>query len=457
MLKSKRSIGMVVMTAVPEQAPTIERGGRPGSSNWRRAYRFRLVLTDLLVLILATFGAAYVTVGFDEPLVAPAWMRSADLDHLNVSTLIAAGWAAALAAALPTALVGLVLSRMFWRHRLRLHREGGRLCSRVLLVGESPATTSHIAAELRMHPEAGYHVVGAVTVDSSEATVLGTIPVLGDGSGLHETTSTSSADTVTVTDGLGLEPARGRQLNFSLEPGRRRLVMAPSLTDIAGPPIHVRPVAGLPLVHVGTPCYDGVDRLAKRTFDVCAAAAILLVLSLPLIVLSLTVLTTSRCGLFYSHQRIGKNGRPFQMLEFRSMVADTDSRLEQLLRAQGTVNKPLFKKENDPRITRIGAFIRRYSIDEVPQLINVLRGEMSLVGPRPQVAKEVAMYDNAAARRLLISPTTTELWQVSGRSNLGWEESVRLDPFCVEKWSITADIPILARTVRAVLSEDGAA
>jgi exopolysaccharide biosynthesis polyprenyl glycosylphosphotransferase len=210
------------------------------------------------------------------------------------------------------------------------------------------------------------------------------------------------------------------------------------------------------LVHVEIPRYEGADRFAKRAFDVCVSAALLTVLSLPLLIIAIVVVTTSRGGLFFSHERIGKHGQPFKMLKFRSMVADADSHLDALLQAQGTVDKPLFKIENDPRITRIGGFLRRYSIDEVPQLINVLKGDMSLVGPRPQVAKEVALYDHAAARRLFVKPGMTGLWQVSGRSNLGWEESVRLDLFYVENWSLTADVAILFRTVRAVLISDGA-
>ena len=161
-------------------------------------------------------------------------------------------------------------------------------------------------------------------------------------------------------------------------------------------------------------------------------------------------------GLFFAHERIGKHGRPFKMLKFRSMVADADSRLDALLKSQGKTDQPLFKIADDPRITKIGGFLRRYSIDEVPQLINVLRGDMSLVGPRPQVAKEVALYDNAAARRLFVKPGMTGLWQVSGRSNLDWEESLRLDLYYVENWSMTADVAILGRTVRAVLAKDGA-
>lgn len=479
-------------------------GGPPRRDNWRRAYASRLVVTDVLVLILAVLGAAIVSVRLSEPLVVPYWMSSMSPTYLEAGVALVVCWASALSAvgsrdyrrigtgmaeykavlqsgvvvlvivalvsfafridvsrglvilALPAALIGLLLSRAVWRRWLRLQRRRGEFSSRVLLVG-SASTTAHIAADLRRHPEAGYHVVGAlVTAGARGRTLLGDIPVLGAVEHLSEAVVESGADTVIVTDGHNLEPAKLRELSWSLEPGRQHLVMAPSLTDIAGPRIHARPVAGLPLVHVETPRYEGADRFVKRAFDVCASGGLLLLGSFPLLVVAMTIKVTSPGPLFYSHERIGKHGQPFRMIKFRSMAVDADTQLAALLKQQGTEDKPLFKIENDPRITPIGRFIRRYSIDEIPQLINVLRGDMSLVGPRPQVAREVALYDHAAARRLNVSPGMTGLWQVSGRSNLGWEESVRLDLYYVENWSLSADIAILARTVWAVLASDGA-
>jgi exopolysaccharide biosynthesis polyprenyl glycosylphosphotransferase len=475
--------------------PSSDHGGPPWRDNWRQAYASRLVVTDVLVLVWAVLGAALISVELSEPLVTPAWMSSLTPNYFEAGVALVTCWALALAAvgsrdyrrigtgmaeykavvqsgvvvlviisvvsfafridvsrglillALPAALIGLLLSRAIWRRWLRLHRRRGDFSSRVLLVGSS-STTAHIAADLRRHPEAGYHVVGAlVTAGARGRTLLGDIPVLGSVEHLLEAVTESHADTVIVTDGHNLEPAKLRELSWSLEPGRQHLVMAPSLTDIAGPRIHAGPVAGLPLVHVDTPRYEGADRFVKRTFDVCASGGLLLLGSVPLIIIAVIIKLTSPGALFFSHERIGKNGKPFRMLKFRSMVADADSQLAALLKAQGAEDKPLFKIENDPRITAIGRFIRRYSIDEFPQLINVLKGE---------VAKEVALYDHAAARRLNVSPGMTGLWQVSGRSNLGWEESVRLDLFYVENWSLTTDVGILARTVRAVLAGDGA-
>ena len=474
------------------------------SAQWRRSYAARLVFTDILVLIWAVIGAAVANFGFTAtPVNGPPWLDPLHLHYGVLSVALVVVWLLALGStgsrghrvigtgtaeykavansgvavlvliallsfafqinfsrgfvltAIPAGLIGLLASRGLWRLWLQLHRQRGRFCSRVLLVG-SAASAAQISAELEKHADAGYYVVGAVVSGSADRFLPDTdIPILGSTDQLLHA-SLSGADTVLVTDGHNLSPARLRELSWSLEPGRQHLVMAPSLTDIAGPRIHARPVAGLPLVHVETPRYEGADRFLKRAFDLVGSAVLLLVLSVPLAVVAVAVVATSPGALFFAHERIGKNGRPFQMLKFRSMVANADDQLERLLQSQGTSDKPLFKITNDPRITRVGAFLRRYSIDEVPQLINVLRGDMSLVGPRPQVAKEVALYNNAAARRLFVKPGMTGLWQVSGRSNLNWDEAVRLDLYYVENWSMTADIAILAKTVRAVLGSDGA-
>ncbi|MEY2848450.1 MAG: hypothetical protein RI885_1115 [Actinomycetota bacterium] len=476
----------------------------PRRRDWRHSYALRLVVTDLLVLIWGVAGSAVANFGFaGETLSMP--FANPGIDYFWVSALVVASWMAMLWAvgsrrprvigtgtaefkailqsavsvlvlitlatfllqvefsrafvltALPAGLLGLVVSRFLWRQWLQAERKLGRYSARVVLVG-SPASASQIAKDLASNTDAGYHLVGAVVPSGVTLSVLPdtTVPVLGSIDTLLDAVAESQADTVIVVGGHNLTPAEMRRLSWSLEPGRQHLVMTPSLTDVAGPRIHARPVAGLPLIHVETPRYEGTDRFLKRGFDVLGSGLLLLALAIPLLVVSLVIVSTSKGGLFFAHKRIGKNGRPFKMLKLRSMVADADSQLAALLASQGTSEKPLFKVENDPRITRVGAFIRRYSIDEIPQLINVLRGDMSLVGPRPQVEKEVALYDNAASRRLFVKPGMTGLWQVSGRSNLNWEESVRLDLYYVENWSLVADIAILARTVRAVLASDGA-
>ncbi|PPG55682.1 UDP-phosphate galactose phosphotransferase [Rathayibacter sp. AY2B7] len=246
-------------------------------------------------------------------------------------------------------------------------------------------------------------------------------------------------------------------MSWTLEPGREHLVVAPSLTDIGGPRIHTRPVAGLPLIHVETPRFDGRQRFAKRLFDILAST-MLIILSAPvLVVVAVLVKVTSPGPVLFRQERIGLNGATFEMLKFRSMVVDAEARLAALAsqqRAEG--NSILFKMAKDPRVTRVGAILRRFSLDELPQFLNVFRGDMSLIGPRPPLAREVEQYEEHVHRRFLMKPGITGLWQVSGRSNLSWEDTVRLDLYYVENWSMTGDIVILFKTARAVLARDGA-
>ncbi|MFZ5869610.1 MAG: sugar transferase, partial [Actinomycetota bacterium] len=223
----------------------------------------------------------------------------------------------------------------------------------------------------------------------------------------------------------------------------------------AGPRVHTRPVGGLALLHVEAPRYVGANKVGKTLFDLVVASACIVVLSPLLITIALLVRFTDPGPVIYRQRRIGLNGEPFDMLKFRSMVVDADKRLAELT-ATNEAAGPLFKMRDDPRVTRVGRVLRRYSLDELPQLFNVLNRTMSLVGPRPPLPHEVATYEARVARRLLVRPGMTGLWQVSGRSDLSWEDSVRLDLFYVENWSITEDLLILAKTLRAVVSSRGA-
>nr|BFE44743.1 hypothetical protein GCM10017547_26360 [Pseudarthrobacter oxydans] len=234
------------------------------------------------------------------------------------------------------------------------------------------------------------------------------------------------------------------------------MILAPALTDVAGPRIHTQPVAGLPLIHVSTPKLTGGKKVAKRTFDI-AVAGLLVTALLPLFgLIALLVRVTDPGPVFYRQERIGLRGTTFNMLKFRSMRVNADAELQRLLERQGSGATPLFKVENDPRITPLGRILRKYSLDELPQLLNVLGGSMSLVGPRPQRDREVALYDDDAHRRLYVSPGMSGLWQVSGRSNLSWEESIRLDLYYVENWSLMGDVLILFKTFKAVFAGTGA-
>jgi exopolysaccharide biosynthesis polyprenyl glycosylphosphotransferase len=263
------------------------------------------------------------------------------------------------------------------------------------------------------------------------------------------------ADAVAVSAGVQLHPQILRHLGWELAARNIGLIMAPALTDIAGPRIHTQQVAGLPLIHVTTPTLEAGQRVAKRLFDIVAAGLLLLIASPVMMLVAGLIKLDSRGPVLFRQVRVGIEGNTFFMLKFRSMVVDAEARLEDL--ASGNEGSgPLFKLRSDPRVTRIGRFLRRFSIDELPQLLNVIGGSMSLVGPRPPLPREVDAYENDVRRRLLVKPGLTGLWQVSGRSNLSWQDSVRLDLYYVENWSLAGDFVIILRTVRAVFISAGA-
>jgi len=362
-----------------------------------------------------------------------------------------------LAVAFPVGTVGLVISRWMWRKYLHLQRRDGRWGQRVLLVGDQDDVCA-LAAELRRRPESGLRIVGACVPQLAGAGPLpdGALPVLGDVTQVQAVAEASGARAVAVTASRGVPPAVLRRIGWSLEGTGIDLLVAPALTNVAGPRIHVRPMAGLPLLHVEEPRLPRGGQLLKTTFDVGGSLALIALLSPVLLAVALAVRVSGPGGVFYRQARIGRGGTTFRVWKFRSMRADADRELQALLAAQGRADQPLFKVEDDPRITPVGHFIRKYSLDELPQLFNVLAGDMSLVGPRPQRAEEVALYDDVAERRLLAKPGMTGLWQVSGRSDLPWEEAVRLDLYYVENWSFTVDLVLLWRTVFTVARASGA-
>jgi exopolysaccharide biosynthesis polyprenyl glycosylphosphotransferase len=259
---------------------------------------------------------------------------------------------------------------------------------------------------------------------------------------------------VTGTEHFGVDGIR--KLLWQLEANDVDLVVSPGVIDVAGQRLIMRPVSGYPLIHVEKPQYQGAKRFQKRAFDFCFAVAALIAASPILLCAALAIKLTSRGPVFYASERIGLDGEPFTLLKLRTMVADADAKLPELSDQNDSPGGVLFKMRNDPRVTRIGKTLRRYSIDELPQFINVLKQEMSVVGPRPPLPREVDTYDCDIRRRLLVRPGITGLWQVSGRSDLSWEESVRLDLSYVENWSTVADLVIILRTVHAVLLRRGA-
>lgn len=365
-----------------------------------------------------------------------------------------------VAVALPLGLASLLLGRWILRTVLIRQRQAGAHLRRVLLVGAAESVV-HLQHQLSRHPEAGYEPVAAYVTNlkEGERSLAGLpVPVQRSTPDLEcvlTATETTGVDSVVISGGAPLDPTALRHLGWALSTRDVGMVMAPALTDVAGPRIHTQPVAGLPLIHVTTPRLDGPKGVAKRGFDVVASLALLVLLALPMAVIALLVKFDSPGPVLFRQTRVGRAGEPFAMLKFRSMVTDAERRLDELrIRNQGS--GPLFKLKHDPRVTRLGRILRRYSLDELPQLLNVLGGSMSLVGPRPPLPREVEQYDTSAHRRLLIKPGITGLWQVSGRSDLSWDDAIKLDLYYVENWSMIQDLMILLRTIGAVANKSGA-
>ncbi|MBD3942554.1 sugar transferase [Microbacterium sp. NEAU-LLC] len=351
--------------------------------------------------------------------------------------------------ALPIGVAALVLSRWLWRQWLRRRQRQGSYVYRAVVVGER-SKIAHIARQIERAHDSGYVLIGALTRGGDGS--VAQLPVLGDFADAGTAVERAGADTLIVTGSDELDPQTMRRLGWEMADRDINWVVAPTVTDVAGPRIHSRPVAGLPLVHIDFPTLEGYKRVSKRAFDLVGSTLLLVLLSPLMLVTAIAIRIDGSGPVFYRQIRVGRGGREFGMLKFRSMVANADDQLASLLDVQGTTNRPLFKVTNDPRITRVGYFIRKHSIDELPQLVNVFLGEMSLVGPRPQRAAEVALYDDDAHRRMLVKPGMSGLWQVSGRSKLSWEDSIRLDLYYVENWSFTQDIQILFRTIKAVIA-----
>ena len=359
-------------------------------------------------------------------------------------------------AALPlTALLtlGARYAQRFWLHRQRAR---GRFQQTALLVGHR-AGVAELHRQIDRQTTSGYRVIG-VCVPAGATELLAEfdgLPVLGDLDDVVSVVNEYEVDTVAVLPSPELDGSSLRRLGWDLERTQADLLLAPSVTEVAGPRVHIRPEWGLPLLHVERPEFTGVRRLTKDLFDRSAALVGILVLLPVLLFLAAAVKLTSRGPVFFRHERIGRAGVPFHVLKFRSMVHGADKKIDALME-QNEGNAVQFKMKRDPRVTRVGAVMRRYSLDELPQLFNVLGGSMSLVGPRPHVTREVEQYGHDMRRRLLVKPGITGLWQVSGRSNLSWDDSVRIDVRYVENWSLGYDVMILGKTVGAVLKGSGA-
>jgi exopolysaccharide biosynthesis polyprenyl glycosylphosphotransferase len=356
--------------------------------------------------------------------------------------------------ALPATMVLDLFSRYAIRKRLHWQRAAGQCMQSVVAVGHE-TSVADLVTELRRDSYHGLSVVGACVAQPSECADVAGIPVYG---GLDDVTlavRAFGADTVAVLACPEMDGLRLRGLAWELEKTGTDLCVSPALLDVAGPRTTIRPTAGLTLLHVDHPQLSGMRLLLKDLFDRCAAAAGLILLSPLMAGVSLMIWLQDRGPVLFKQVRVGQDGHAFRIYKFRTMVVDAEQRRADLL-ASNETDGVLFKLRKDPRVTAVGAHLRRWSIDELPQLINVLLGQMSLVGPRPAVPDEVARYAEHVHRRLVVKPGLTGLWQVNGRSDLSWDESVRLDLRYVENWSFALDLQILWKTIWVIVWGSGA-
>ena len=349
-----------------------------------------------------------------------------------------------------------LLGRFVLRKRLHKARNKGRCMHRVLVLGHAN-TVAQMTRQLHRKYHHGLQVIGAcLPADQlAGASQIVDVPVFGALGAAANSAAAAGADTVMVLTCPELDGPMLRRLAWELERDDIDLIVSSSLVDTAGDRITVRPVDGLPMMHVEHPRLIGGRRLVKAVFDVSVAALLLVVLAPVFVAIACVIKLNSRGPVFFRQVRVGRGGEMFRMYKFRTMHADAEQRLHAMT-TQNEFGDVLFKIREDPRVTKPGRLLRRHSLDELPQLINVLLGEMSLVGPRPPLPSEVEQYPQDMRRRLVVKPGMTGLWQVSGRSDLSWEDSIRLDLRYVENWSLTVDLVILMRTAMVVMRGSGA-
>jgi exopolysaccharide biosynthesis polyprenyl glycosylphosphotransferase len=474
---------------------------RRATAPWYDKYRLALFVTDLVMIVIALLTAQFMALGSNTDAVVSGlrvlnyeavglifefiWILALTVNEsrskrvvgagleeyrkvLN-GTLGAFGLVAVLsyllqielsrfyfAAALPIGVSLLLAGRFVWRLRLTRLRTEGRALTGTLLVGDRDEVRRTIA-EVRRHPEAGYKPVAVSLSDvldmSNEPDPL--LPFLPQVLREHLKTVARDPRIGAVMVAGGMRRHEIRELAWELENEEVELILVSRLTDVAGPRIHTKPVDSLPMMHVDLPQYSGINHFLKRAFDVLFSGAMLLALLPALVIIVVAIRVDDRGPAVFRQERIGQNGKPFTIHKFRTMAVNAESRVAELIQDRGG-NALLFKMKDDPRVTRVGRILRKYSLDELPQFWDVLRGSMSVVGPRPQVAREVEQYQRHVYRRLLTKPGITGLWQVSGRSELSIDESIRLDLNYVENWSISGDIMLILKTIRAVLRPSGA-
>ena len=464
-------------------------------SRWESQYQAAALTADLVVIVLASLLGVMFTSRGDLPGGLPMAMAALTAVALVGGLALSRAWESRVlgqgaeefrrvgrgiaGAGIAIALVALAMDapqvrpwvfgvvpgvlllaaplRYALRRVLHHHRRNGRCMLPVLAAG-SIEEIADLIDRTRREPFNGWRIEAACTPggigEDGSGEVAG-VPVVGGLDDLSERVEQGGYRVVAVVPDHRWTRQRLQQLTWQLEPTQAEVVVAPVLMDVTGPRLHVSPVFGLPLLRVSSPRFVGARWVIKNLLDRTAAVTGALVIAPLIIGIALAVWMHDRGPVFYRQTRVGRDGRTFSMVKFRSMVVDADRRRTELVEVNEGAG-PLFKMRNDPRITPIGAFLRRYSLDELPQLFNVIGGSMSLVGPRPPLPDEVAVYPPDMRRRLKVKPGLTGLWQVSGRSDLSWTESMRLDLRYVENWSLALDLAILWKTVGAVRRGEGA-
>lgn len=465
---------------------------REGAVGVSRRARLVILASDFLVLIAATllgFVTRFDVTGMDQSLVGPIQIGGSIAPFLWLVVLVLVGsyeqrvvglglteygrvvasalWMVALISVvsffakldtsrayvllvIPIGLAGLLLNRWLWRRwLLRSRRHGHRLQS-TLVIG-TPEDCNHIREGFNERMWAGYQVVA--TYEALSATTVTERSAWMDG--LLERVWQSGASCIALSPSSGLNGSDIRELSWRIEGESIDLLISSTLGAVTGPRLTLRVATGLPFLHLDEVGLNLSQRVLKRLTDLGVGVLALIVASPLLLVIGLLILVTSGRPILFRQPRVGLRGRVFEMWKFRTMVPDADISRDEL-RLMTDMDSPIMKLIDDPRVTPVGRFLRRWSLDELPQLVNVLTGSMSLVGPRPHPLDDVSRYHEGDERRLLTKPGVTGLWQVAGRSDLSWEDSVELDLLYIENWSLLQDAAILARTVQAVVTRRGA-
>jgi exopolysaccharide biosynthesis polyprenyl glycosylphosphotransferase len=344
----------------------------------------------------------------------------------------------------PFGLLNLFIVRRILRKRLLIARNNGRYISRVLLLHSG--VSDPVEARLATAQHAGFNIVHKiVTAENFKFEIKDIV----------SNALSNNCDEIMVGQSAVISAAELRKLGWALEATNIDLIVAPAVTEIAGPRLKVSNVEGLPLLHLEQPDFSGTSRITKRLLDLILSIFGLILISPFLVIIALVIKLYDRGSVLYFQKRIGQNNKEFTVYKFRTMYEGSHEERAKIM-AETNKDPRLAKDPQDPRVTKPGLFLRRWSVDEIPQILNVIKGEMSLVGPRPPLAEEVNQYEKSETRRLLVKPGLTGLWQVSGRSELDWEDAVRLDLYYVENWSLTLDILIIIRTAAAVWRGEGA-